>query len=418
MRILMLTQWFQPEPHFKGMPFAKALRDLGHEVEVLTGFPNYPGGEVYDGYRIRPYKREMMDGITIHRVALFPSHDNSGMRRILNYLSFAAFATILGTRKVAKPDVVYVYNLVTLGAAAQRLRRHFNCPVVLDVQDLWPESVASSGMLRSRLALKAVTRWTDRVYRSADQLVVLSPGFKRNLVERGVPEDRIEVIYNWCDEASIGTPERDDGLARRLGMEGRFNVVFAGTMGVLQSLDCVLMAARMLADNHPLVQFVFVGGGVDVPRLKLKANSLGLRNVLFVPRMPPSEISKVLALADALLVHLRDEPLFRITIPSKTQAYLAAGRPILMGVAGDAADLVAAAAAGIPFDPGIPSSLFAAVAELAKLSPLCRANMGRRGSEFYHRELAIGVGVEKFAHLFVLIAQRCCGKYITEESTP
>ena len=122
MRILILTQWFQPEPMFKGLPFAKELARRGHEVEVLTGFPNYPGGQIYDGYRVKLWQREIMDGIRVNRVALYPSHNNSGVHRIVNYLSFAFMCLLVGPWLIRKPDVIYVYNLVTLSRPASFLR--------------------------------------------------------------------------------------------------------------------------------------------------------------------------------------------------------------------------------------------------------------------------------------------------------
>jgi glycosyltransferase involved in cell wall biosynthesis len=255
-------------------------------------------------------------------------------------------------------------------------------------------------MLGNRHALRAITQWSNRIYRSADQLVALSPGFKRNLVERGVPENRIEVIYNWCDEARIGTNERDADLAQHLGMADRCNVVFAGTMGVMQSLDCVIDAAQIVATTLPKVQFVFVGGGTEVPRLAQKAEAMGLHNVRFIPRMPMDQIGKVLALADALLVHLKDEPLFRITIPSKTQAYMAAGKPILMGVLGDAAILVRDAQCGLLCNPESASSIAGAVKELEMMSQWQRNEMGERGRSFYHRKLSMETGVNQFERLF------------------
>ena len=236
MRILMLTQYFQPEPVFKGLPLVKALRDRGHGVEVLTGFPNYPGGRVYDGYRLRPWRREVMDGIPVNRVAHYPSHDRSGVRRMLNYLSLGASAGVVGPWLVQKPDVIYAFSLITLGPAARWLRRLKGAKIVFDVQDLWPESVAGSGMLSNRLFLRILDRWCRLEYRKADRLVVLSPGFKRNLMARGIPEAKIDVVYNWCDEDSIAVPPRDPRLAEAWGFAGRFNVVFAGNLGRMQGL--------------------------------------------------------------------------------------------------------------------------------------------------------------------------------------
>jgi len=205
LRILILTQWFQPEPMFKGLPFAKALKAKGHEVEVLTGFPNYPEGRLYSGYRLHLYQKEIMDGIAIHRTFLYPSHDQSGFLRIVNYFSFGISSFFIIPFIYKKYDIIYVYNLITLGPTAFFLRLLSGAKVVYDVQDLWPESVQNSGLLSSELINKLLLHCSNGVYKRADHIVVLSPGFKNNLINRGINEKKITVIYNWND--STQNPE-------------------------------------------------------------------------------------------------------------------------------------------------------------------------------------------------------------------
>jgi colanic acid biosynthesis glycosyl transferase WcaI len=400
MKILLLTQWFDPEPTARGVAFAKALAGLGHDVEVLTGFPNYPGGKVYDGYRIRLRQRERVDGISVVRVPLYPSHDTSSTRRALNYVSFAISAATLGAASVKRPDVVYLYHPPpTVGLAALVLSAFYRCPFVYDIQDLWPDTVASSGMLRSNWAHRALDHWCRLLYRRASRIVVLSPGFKRILHQRGVPAEKIEVIYNWCDEKSV-CATRPGSSRDRFGMGDRFNVVFAGTMGKVQALDSVLEAAKLTAGRLPAVQFVFIGGGIEVPRLKQKAASMGLANVRFLPPLPPNQIGAVLELADVLLVHLADQPLFRITIPSKIQAYMATGRPILGGVKGDAASLIERAGCGMTCAPQSPASLALAVERLATMEPAALHALGENGRAFYRESLSLQRGVREFERVF------------------
>lgn len=400
MRILFLTQWFDPEPFFKGLPFVKAMRDRGHEVEVLTGFPNYPGGTVYPGYRVQPWQRETMDGIPVHRVALYPSHDASGLKRMLNYVSFGASAAAVGPWLVQRPDVIYAYNLITLGTAAGWLRMRHRCKLVLDVQDLWPESVTNSGMLQNPLLQRVLQTWCRHEYARPDHLTVLSPGFKRALVARGIPEAQIDVIYNWCDEGALGAGAADPGLAQALGFSGRFNVVFAGTMGKMQALDAVLAAAPKLQAAAPEVLLTFVGGGVDVERLQQAATAQGLRNVQFLGRKPMHEMGPIFALADALLVHLKRDPLFEITVPSKVQAYMYAGKPIIIGVEGDAAELVTRAGAGVTCRPEDPESIADAVLTLARSSRPALDAYGARARAFYDQQLSFAAGVAQFEALF------------------
>jgi glycosyltransferase involved in cell wall biosynthesis len=397
MRILILSQWFDPEPTFKGVAFAKELVRRGHEVEVLTGFPNYPGGKLYPGYRVRPWQRERIAGIPVLRVPLYPSHDQSALGRAANYGTFALSAA-LGSAFVRPPDVVYVYHPpATIGLPAIALRMLRSVPVVYDVQDLWPDTVAATGMVHNKAALRLLDRWCRFVYRKADRLVVLSPGFKTALTLRGVPEAKIEVIYNWCDEAAVGA---NGGPPVTLGAPGDFTVLFAGTMGFAQGLDAVLEAARICATSVPRARFVFVGGGVDRERLERRTAEMALANVRFLPRQPMNEMGRFFCASDVLLVHLKDDPLFRITIPSKTQAYLAAGKPILMGVRGDAAALVVRSGAGIVCEPENPASIAAGVAELASANPGCLAEMGRAGQDFYNRELSLAAGAARFERAF------------------
>jgi colanic acid biosynthesis glycosyl transferase WcaI len=399
MRILFLTQWFQPEPIFKGLPFAKALADQGHKVEVLTGFPNYPGGTLYPGYRMRLWQREWMSGIRVNRVALYPSHDHSAPRRMLNYLSFALTSLILGPWLVQRPEIIYVYNLVTLGPTAFLLRRLYGARVILDVQDLWPESVAKSGMLRNAAALHwldAACRW---VYRRADCLTALSPGFKQALVNRSIPPGRIAVVYNWCDEASLGAEAQPRQPAQEVGPAGKFHVVFAGTMGTVQGLDTVLDCAQLCRKRLPNVQFVLVGGGVDRPRLEMRAGEMGLDNVRFLPRRTVAGMRDIYALADALLVHLKKDPLSSITIPSKTQAYLFMGKPIIMAVSGDAAELVKRSGAGVICEPDNPQAMADAVHALVSMKEDERTNLGRAGARYYEEALSMKTGVNQFEQL-------------------
>jgi glycosyltransferase involved in cell wall biosynthesis len=401
MRILMLTQWFDPEPTFKGLTFAKELVKLGHEVEVLTGFPNYPGGKLYPGYRVKALQRETVDGISIIRVPLFPSHDGSSMKRMLNYASFAISAALLGPLLVKPADVMYVYHPpATVAFPAVILKLFRRIPFVYDIQDLWPDTLRATGMLNNKFLLKIVDGWCRLTYRIADRIVVLSPGFQAKLQERGVPGKKVDVIYNWCDESQITTMDRSKAEEHEPRMAGRFNVVFAGTMGKAQALDAVLDAAALVAPSMPKVQFVFIGGGIDSERLKRIAEERRLGTVLFLPRRPATEIGSVLSMADVLLVHLKNDRLFEITIPSKTQAYLAAGRPILMAVKGNAAELVEKVGVGLTCTPEDARSLASAVESLARMPKEKREAMGERGKQYYERELSLHIGVQHFERIF------------------
>jgi len=397
-RVLLMTQWFDPEPTFKGLVFARELIAQGFEVAVVTGFPNYPGGKVYPGYKIRILQKELIEGVSLTRVPLYPSHDKSKLGRILNYLTFSISLVIYGIFS-KRPDVIYSYHPpLTVGVAAAIVGFFRRVPVVNDIQDMWPDTLSSTGMVSSNRILSMVGVVCDWVYRRAAKIVVLSPGFKTLLVERGVPGEKIDVIYNWCAEDAINqvlgatraVPKRCD----------QFRILFAGNMGHAQALDVVLAAAKTIEIVAPQVEFVFLGGGLEVDNLKQLAVTLGLKNVKFLPPVPMSEVGAYLSSADALLVHLKKDDLFRITIPSKTQAYMAAGRPLLMAVDGDAADLVARSGSGVVAKSGDANSISEAVIKLCSATEDELELMSLNGVNYYKDNLSLRRGVEKFGLIF------------------
>ena len=405
LRVLLLTQWFEPEPTFKGLGFVKELIKQGLEVEVVTGFPNYPIGKLYPGFKIKPIQRELIDGIKITRVALYPSHDRSAIRRLLNYASFAFSSLLYCLFYVRNVDVIYAYHPpLTIGVTASLLRIIRRIPVVYDIQDLWPDTLRTTGMLNNERVLSIVGMVCNRVYKQVDQIVVLSPGFKNLLIERGVPERKIAVIYNWADEKSLKFAASTPPVSFP-GVD-EFRLLFAGNMGTPQALGAVLEAARILKVKGVLAKLIFVGTGLEVEELKIKAAVLELNNVIFYPPVSMSEIGTYLNNSDALLVHLKSDKLFEITIPSKTQAYMAVGKPILMAVEGNAAELINIAACGVLAKPENPADIADAIESLARMSPLEREEMGRRGSSFYNQKLSLQAGSEKFKKLFEDVVQK------------
>ncbi len=402
-RILLLTQWFDPEPTFKGLVFARELVLQGFEVEVLTGFPNYPGGKVYQGYRIKWLQREVIDGVQVTRVPLYPDHGQSAIKRGVNYASFAASSLFYGLFMAKHADVIYAYHPpLTVGITASLLRLLHRIPVVYDVQDMWPDTLRATGMINNPRALDLVAKVCQWVYCQADHIVVLSPGFKRLLMERGVPASKLDVIYNWADEASLTAPQGH--LPADFPGTDRFRILFAGNMGKAQALDAVLGAATLLQERNSRVSFVMLGGGVEVGRLKQRAAELKLDNMVFLPPVPMAEVGTMLNAADALLVHLRKDPLFEITIPSKTQAYMAVGKPLLMAVDGDAAALVQQSGGGLVAESENAMALANAAESMAEMTAAQLAEMGNRAQKHYREHLALSVGVKKFGEIFKQLA--------------
>lgn len=405
MRILLLTQFCTPEPIIKSVPFAAGLIARGHEVRILTGYPSYPLGRYYDGYGLRCWMRERIEGVPILRVPNFPSHGSSIAGRIANYLSFPLAASI-PLFAGWKPDVIYIYNLVTLGLLARLHQDLRDVPYVMDVQDLWPDSVMESGMGRSwmRGLLNPIC---ELAYRGAARLVALSPGMAEELGRRRLAPKGTRCIYNWTDEREWQGESSPGPVAE---FEGRFNILYAGNMGSVQSLDSVIDAAVITARECPKIQFVLMGGGVCADELRRRASSVAPRAALVVGPRPWQEAAAAMSMADALLVHLAPKPLCEFTIPSKTQAYLSQGRPVLAAVGRDAASLVTRSGAGVVAQPGNPRSIADAAIRLASLPPSQLRQMGESGRAFYQEHLSMRAGLDQWESVFREVVGTRSGK--------
>ena len=395
-RIILLTQWFEPEPTPRGMVFAKELVNRGYEVEVITGFPNHPGGKLYPGYTMKLLQREYADGVEVTRLPLYTSHDESALKRILSFGSFALSTIIYGLFFAKKADAMHVYH--PPGVAAVIIGFFRRIYVVYDVQDMWPDNLRATGMISNPAILNFIANICQWVYKNVDRITVISPGFKQLLIDRGVPAEKIEIIYNWCDEEVLNAPV--GSLPANFPTANEFTILFAGTMGKAQALSEVISAAEIVRDHQTQIRFVFLGGGVEVEKLNLLAESKALDNVVFIPKVPIEEVGLMLQKADVLLVHLKDDILFQHYLPSKVQAYLAMGKPLLMCVLGDAATVIEQSQCGLTALPENAQSIAESAISLATISENKLRQMGERGKDFYLREMSIQVGVKKFCDIF------------------
>lgn len=411
MRIGFITHWFDPEGGAAAGPgtIARALADRGHEVHVVTGFPIYPGGQIHSGYRLRPYLQESMDGMTVHRFPIYPSHDSSSVKRFANYASYALAGSVGAPLRLPKLDSAFVYSSPATaalpGISLQFLR---GVPFVVQIQDLWPQTVSSSGMLgprTSKFADSMLNPMCDFVYRRAHRVAVTSPGMATHLTARGVPPEKLTVVPNWADEQSFRPDRRSPQLAKEFGLVASTVVMYAGNLGVLQNLETVIAAAALLRDL-PDLQIAFVGAGVMDSKLRRAAADQGLSNVVFVPPQPFSRMSQVLALGDAQLVTLQDNLLFRSTLPSKLQANLAAGRPVIGAVAGDAARVITASGAGFVVPPGHPQALADAIRRFYTTTDVERQEFSRRALSFYTQTFSRAEVVARIDDLLRQAAER------------
>ncbi|UGU14385.1 glycosyltransferase family 4 protein [Sinomicrobium kalidii] len=407
MRILFIKQLFNPEPTAKSLDFAKELKKRGHKVQVLTGFPSYPLGKIYEGYRQKLWQREVMEGIEVIRVPIYPSQSDNGMKRMLHYLSYAFSASLLGPFLVKRPDVAFVYQgAIPVGIPAIVFKWFRGVPFVYDINDLWPETVAVSGMMKNKRLLKLINVWCSFNYRKASKITVATPGFKQRLIEKGVPEYKISFVPNWSRD-KYSEEELDEQLKENYFPRDKFHVLYAGNLGVVQALDIVLEVAQQLKqEGNSNIQFTLLGGGADEARLKNRRKQLELHNVQFIERVDGGEVTKYLNSADALLVHLKNTDLFEITIPSKILSYLRTGKPILMGLKGNAAEIIKISGAGFLFEPQDVNDLKRKLEELYHLNMNERENMGKKGIEYYDNNLSIVASTEKLEKAFFEILKQ------------
>lgn len=400
MRIGFVTQWFPPEPGtVVPSAIAEGLHGAGHQVEVLTGFPNYPTGRVMDGYRVRPYQRETTaSGIPVHRAPLWPNHDSRAVARMANYLSFAAGASAVARARMPRPDVWLVYSSPATAVlpVVRALRRH-RAPYFLLVQDLWPDSVTGSGFVGGAAGSAVeglLTRFCDASYRHAGGIGVISPGMRRVLVERGVPDGIVHDTPNWIsDDHLLPGDAPDPQLRRDLGLPPGRLWMYAGNLGELQGLDALVEAFA----RRPEAQLVLVGDGVARPRLEELATRLGADNVRFAGSVPTSEVGRWIAASDVQVVSLQDTPLLRVTMPSKVQGSLAATRPVLVHAAGDAAAVVTGARCGWAATPGDAAALDAAIGDGLAVEEADLRAMGRGARRLYEEQFSPQVGPARLA---------------------
>ena len=395
MKILFLTHYYPPEvnaPANRVHEHARAWVKAGHAVTVITGVPNHPRGQLFAGYENRFLQEEWLDGVRVLRTWMYLTANEGFLRRTANYVGFM-LTSVLASFRAERPDVVVAtspqFFCGIAGAVVGALKRR---PFVLEVRDLWPESIVALGQLRRGSlpvrALEALERW---LYRRARGVVVVTRAFARHVAARGVPEDRIALVYNGIDgDAWRPRPAAPDLLARH-GIGGAFRVGYVGTLGLAHGLVTVLEAAERLAD--PSVEFVFVGDGADRARIELEAKKRGLANVHFVGLVPRGEVPDWLASLDVLLVMLRDLPVFETVIPSKLFEFAAMERPIVLAAPrGEVREMLEAAGAGVAIEPEDPEKLAAAIALLKREPDRARAfaARGRAWAEhgFQREELA------------------------------
>jgi glycosyltransferase involved in cell wall biosynthesis len=385
MKVLIVTQYFWPES-FPITDLVKSLIEKGIEVEVLTGKPNYPGGAIYPGYRAWGCRRESLFGATVHRIPLRPRGVQSGIGLALNYLSFVFSGLLIAPwfLRGRRYDAIFVYAPSPILQAIPALFLGWlkRCKVIVWVQDLWPDSLAATGYVRSRpilLLVKAVVRF---IYRRTDLLLAQSRAFVARISALAPGKD-VRYYPNSVD-AILSRPPGDAGLPDIAGLEAGFPVVFAGNLGFAQAVEVIVEAAALLKDHHE-ISFVVAGDGSRREWMQQQKTLRGLDNLHLPGRFPIQTMPALMRSASALLVTLADQPIFAATIPSKVQAYLAAGRPIIASLNGEGAQLVNAADAGLAVPAQDAPALAEAVLRMLRMTPTERETLGANGRRYFDR---------------------------------
>lgn len=394
MRVLVLTQYFWPES-FGITGLVKSLHERGADVTVLTGQPNYPGGAVFDGYSAWRTSREEMEGIQVLRVPIAPRGKKSGLRLAINYLAFVASGLLFGPWLLRRQhfDVVFVYAPSPLLQAIPAIFIAWlkRAPMVLWVQDLWPESLSATGFVRNARVLGLVASMVRFIYRHTDLALVPSEGFRKPIEALAPPGMPIEYFPNAVATMAPCAGEISAPLQTLVAQVAECrSVVFAGNLGAAQSLETILGAAEHLSTAGHDARFFLIGSGSLSDWLAEEIERRGLSNVCLPGRFPPEAMPAIYEAASALLVSLRDEPIFALTIPSKVQGYLAAGKPIIASLNGEGARLVAEAGAGVAAPADDARALAERVIQIFGLEEAERREMGENGRRFAQRHFELG----------------------------
>jgi colanic acid biosynthesis glycosyl transferase WcaI len=412
-KILYISQYFPPE---MGAPAARASElalhwaQAGHEVSVLTGFPNHPTGVVPNEWRARLRRlvfRERIDRVDVFRTWLWPLPNRKAHERMRNYASFCISAALRGLT-LPRPDVIIASSpQLLVGLSGWWISFTRQIPFVFEVRDLWPESLTAVGVGDENSLLHQVLGAVAKfLYQRSDRIVVVTPAFREHLMRHWrVPEEKIAVVENGV-ETDLFAPAScaaTDTLRHELGAEGKFLASYIGTMGNAHGLETLLAAAAQLSQN-PDVHFLLVGEGAEKERIKTLAHSRGLTNVRFLDQQLREKIPAFISASDACLVLLKKTDVFKTVIPTKMLEFMSCARPVILGVDGQARQIIEDAGAGIVFEPENAAGLVAAITQLSSNREL-GTEMGRRGREYILRNFSRHSTAEKYVTLLEGLVQ-------------
>ncbi len=399
MHILVVTQYFWPE-YFRINDLVLGLKERGHQVTVLTGKPNYPKGKFYQDYSIFNRSVEYWNEVKIYRAPLLPRGNGSSLKLILNYLSFAFFSIFTLVRIKEKPDVIFVYepSPVTVGVPAVIAKWKFKVPIYFWVQDLWPDSIVSAGNIRNSIILSILERLTRWIYRNSEKVLIQSRGFKNKILAQGVNPSKIIYFPNWAE--NYYKPVLNSSLYSEY-FEGKINLIFAGNIGESQDFETLLKAASIVYKKNPAVNWVIIGDGRMKGFVQQKVIELDLVKVFkLIGSFAPEKMPEFFSHADALVVSLKKDPLFAITIPSKIQSYMACGKPIITALDGEGSTIVDEANAGLVSEAGNGELLAKVILDFVALSAEQKEKMGLNSLRYYQEKFDRDMLIDKLIRIF------------------
>lgn len=352
MKILFLSDNFPPEvnaPASRTFDHVREWQKAGHEVTVITCVPNFPKGKVYDGYKNRLWQKESMDGVTVVRVWSYIAENKGFAKRILDYISFSVTAFFVGLFQ--KADIIIATSPQFFTALCGRTLSFWKrTPWIMEVRDLWPESIKTVGAMRDNIFIRYFEWQERRCYRSARKIVVVTDSFKRTLAGRGIDAGKIEVVKNGVDRDLFMPMPKDEALIRELGLEGKKLIGYIGTHGMAHKLDFILQCAKRMQGRNNY-HFLLIGSGAEKSHLEAMKKDMQIDNVTLLDSVPKKEVRRYISILDLSLINLRKSELFKTVIPSKIFENAGMEKPILLGVEGESQEIIESYGAGLCFEP-------------------------------------------------------------------
>ena len=407
MKILIISQYFYPE-NFRINDFAFKMVERGHDVSVLTGVPNYPEGNFFTGYK--SFTKEHINGVEVHRVPILARGNSRGYELAINYASYLLSSIIFGPFLLLKfrPDVIFSinYSPATVGLVGIFFSKIKKAPMYLWVQDLWPDSLIATGAVRSNFIINIIGLMVKWIYKKSDLIFVQSKSFGKSISSINSSfQKKISYLPNWAEDSYDLDSNLPQNRFQKLLPKDKFIIMFAGNLGVAQSLDTILLAASRLKKTK--IHWVFLGDGRQKEWLKRSLVDYGLQdNISILGRYPMTDMPKFFNLADILLVTLKKDLSYSMTIPGKIQSYLKAGKPILSSLDGEGAEVIQESISGLNVESEDFIGLANAALKMSELSKESLSQMGINGKKYYDKNFDVNSILSTFENAY----KTQCGK--------